>query len=1298
MSIRTRLLQALHKEIHGPRAGIYEINKNPDFEYLTGVLAPKDLIFDPISEPADLDDAKKIPIPLEDIYSSLPQVDFDDHEEDNPFDLEPSVLDTPLDPRSRPRSLGVSFVLRSNKNPVIDICITFARYTYKAESGSWHRVPEAFYEYDIDASKGWDMRKSKTIPRGVGIYILSSKISSDQWKLSVYFVNETFLKNVEMYKKNDLIFQPQIRIVCGEGTKLSHIDESYGDDREESVLSAMYRNRRMYARGHMCSASWKNQDTRSDNVSRIMFEWVDSEFLPPNVALHFSNPDARTEYLPLYSVQQPAPVNEISAEQLANLFDPIDLKKTLEPIAKGYEFWIMEQKDQLEGNTALNNILRENVDKCEKSLRRIRSAIDLLYSDENVRLAFCFMNAAMDLQFKWETGKTRKTGHILVWYRFQLAFILQCLVGITNGNHPDRIICDLLWYPTGGGKTEAYLALMTFSLAYRRLSATKVGRCQADGGVSVISRYTLRLLTIQQFRRSIKVILACEKLRVSSWKPKGCRLNLRSIWGKSRFSIGLWVGEQVTPNKLEDSSSPDEIYLGAIGELLGQESYYKQYRQVRGNSEPAQVLNCPVCDCILAVPSSQFHDTGGLEGNTHTITWIFYRDSESFSCKYELMNSRGFSVNKNDIIIERLPNPKYLAITVKFSFPGSRLKAENIDSWWNNHVSAALDVRPKDLCPARASRPGYFIKYGQGRPYDFEIRCPNIRCPINSIDWFEEIPSNNGESKYTTVIEAFRKPDTESCSFGMPISAFTTDAQIYRHCPSFVIATVDKFARLPYEPYAASLFGNVNSFDSHLGYFRKKLGVEGDIRKLGYQIKVKPFLPPSLIIQDELHLIEGPLGSIAGVYESAIDTMCSTTSGIKPKYIASTATIKDADNQVKSLFNRNLAIFPSPGLTAEDNYFASSQEADSFDSDPPGRLYVGVCTPGKTLLPIVRLWSVLLKEVQTIYNENKFDEYELDSFWTLVGYFNSLKELAIARAIYSGTEIRGRIGYNNDGTLIRELSNGCALELSGQSSSLDLPNILKRIEKEKDFDVDALFTTSMFGTGVDISRLSLMIVHGQPKSTSSYIQATGRVGRSRGGLVVTFLRSTRPRDLNHYEFFIGYHKALHRFVEPVSVYPFSPKSVSRALGPLAVALLRNAYHIEGTPVNDSWCFESKIGKKAKINRTTSGCREMRTLWNCNEIKKIIEIIEERSQNQAEHRKPAKGAVGKYMKDQFDRWENFAKRFPDDLLYWEQTLSGIPVHPVVLGSPQYDEDRAVFRNSPTSLREVESTCGFGDDVW
>jgi hypothetical protein len=241
--------------------------------------------------------------------------------------------------------------------------------------------------------------------------------------------------------------------------------------------------------------------------------------------------------------------------------------------------------------------------------------------------------------------------------------------------------------------------------------------------------------------------------------------------------------------------------------------------------------------------------------------------------------------------------------------------------------------------------------------------------------------------------------------------------------------------------------------------------------------------------------------------------------------------------------------------------------------------------------------------------------------------------------------------------------------------------------------VDAVFATSMFGTGVDVDRLGLMVVHGQPKTTSSYIQATGRVGRQMGGLVITFLRATRPRDLDHYEFFNGYHRSLARHVEPITVYPFSPRARERVMGPLSVAILRNSKNILNVPVNVKWALENDPRLHMK-NFVDFGPTRMRTEKNSNEIKKLLQIVEDRARDQPNQIKPKGDSCRNELDSDLDNWKSTAS--DDQLMYYEQTLTKIPEYPVVLGDPQHkaQNKRVVFENAPSSLRDVEAGATFG----
>ncbi len=271
------------------------------------------------------------------------------------------------------------------------------------------------------------------------------------------------------------------------------------------------------------------------------------------------------------------------------------------------------------------------------------------------------------------------------------------------------------------------------------------------------------------------------------------------------------------------------------------------------------------------------------------------------------------------------------------------------------------------------------------------------------------------------------------------------------------------------------------------------------------------------------------------------------------------------------------------------------------------------------------------------------------------------------------------------------------LELSSRADSLTLPGLLDRLQDRLGASrppVNVAVCTSMFGTGVDVPRLGLMCVHGQPKTTSSYIQATGRVGREAGGLVVTFLRAARPRDLNHYEFFTSYHRALYRHVEPVTVSPFSPRARDRALGPVAVAMLRQAAALVGpqaTPVSLHW----RIQQLTKTGGRVSRAGEMAQRRQDADVVRIAEILEERATGQPLTRRPSAGQTLVEAQSELDLWCQLAALVGQALLYYEPSMLRPPSQSVVLGDPAHAASRLrmAYENAPNSLREVEATTTF-----
>jgi len=438
-------------------------------------------------------------------------------------------------------------------------------------------------------------------------------------------------------------------------------------------------------------------------------------------------------------------------------------------------------------------------------------------------------------------------------------------------------------------------------------------------------------------------------------------------------------------------------------------------------------------------------------------------------------------------------------------------------------------------------------------------------------------------------------------------------------------------------------------------------------------VSVGPLEPPDLIIQDELHLLEGPLGSLVGLYETAVDRLCRRRpSQPGPKYVASTATIRQAGEHVESLFARRVALFPPHGLEWGDRFFVRDTVRGVLDEDSAGRLHVALCAPGRgPLTPVLRTVARLLQSAHEARCE--LGDGVVDPYWTLVMYFNSVRELAGARALYR-QDIREwiahRLAPHGDARRLED-DEPFVIELSSRRGSGDLPRVLSQLERSlPDRATDTVFATSMFGTGVDVGRLSLMLVDGQPKTTSAYVQASGRVGRVRGGLVVTFLRASRPRDLSHYEFFCGYHMRLDSFVEPVPAMPFSSGALARVCGPVAVALVRN--------VNDGGRGWHRNESAVEAARRSA------------ELRWVVDVFRHRAMQQPDTKRPDPDEVGDAVKAALDRWQQLAARW-DDLRFVEYAIDTPPERRVVLGDRAHTvRGMCVSENVPQSLRDVEDT--------
>ncbi len=746
------------------------------------------------------------------------------------------------------------------------------------------------------------------------------------------------------------LFEARLHCVIERGELVDYprVDPSLLTE-EEQELELQYRDQRIYAVGHGAAADWEVRQGRSAQI------W--SEFMPtaevPMMTVNIGGDDAVLHLVRLSE---------------APMFDELDR------FIDGYASWAAEQEHmgarlpRSEERVAAKRIS----DRMNIAIERMRACVQTLRNDPLAAESFRLANQAMLDQMR-QTDRVAGRDYDPDGYRwrpFQLAFLLTVMVSATREDDQFRDVLDLIWFPTGGGKTEAYLGLIAFLIVWRRLKYPDSG-----AGTVAFMRYTLRLLTRQQFERAARMVCALELIR---------RRNPFHL-GDAPIDIGIWVGGEISPNR-----------FSAAKELV---------EKIRGGRADARhellLESCPWCD-------TQFEATRG-----------YHATDENF----------------------------------------------------------------------------------------------HFRCVV------------------------------PTCGFGadpVPLPCNVVDEALYERPPTLLIGTIDKFARVAWEGRTGAFFG------------------------VGTGSR-----PPELVIQDELHLITGPLGSVAGLYEAGFDTLL-VRRGIRPKYVASTATIRLAGEQVRRLYARDLAVFPPPGLTHGDSYFACT------DQERPGRLYVGYLAP---LLDqqhcMAPLAAALLAGPRAVLNDDADRDDLLDAWWTLVVYHGSLKSVGNSHNVFM-TDVRDfgrrlvgelrdaeRTGSTNgtgDGLTSDRFHSPRITQLTSRRTAQENAETFRRLgyDREKDDCIDAVLATNMVSVGLDVARLALMIVNGQPLTTAEYIQASSRVGRSDvPGLVLANYYRHQARSLSHYETFRPYHESFYRFVEPSSVTPHTYQVRSRALHAALVIAIRH---------------------------------------------------------------------------------------------------------------------------------------------
>lgn len=849
-----------------------------------------------------------------------------------------------------PSTCGITFAVDLTVARTVHVEVSAATYVPASEDGSplgdvdrqdysilegpWLRRPLTVDPVPLDVGTAGD---SKVVVAD-GLELFVRVRAAD--RRSITAVTTTLVNTrppVKGVRDLDTWLQAGITVTSADG-RPCFAERRFGaavvDDADLESYDLLYRHARSFAVGHGCSAVWDHDATEGLAAS------VRTDFLP-SVAVNVSDSND--------AIDCAARSMRFCAEASRD-----ELVPELRLMRSGYDAWIADlARAGGELPERFRAATERHLSECRRASARLEAGIRLLETDDDSLRAFRLANEAMRLQrARTDWARSGRPGGGPSddadgrWRPFQLAFILICLPGIGDPGAPDRDVVDLLWFPTGGGKTEAYLGLIAFTIFRRRITRTD------GGGVTVLMRYTLRLLTLQQFSRAALLIACCEHLRQK-----------RSGLGAERISIGLWVGRGATPNtRAEAKKSLAEIKSGGV--------------PVDG--DPRQLQQCVWC--------------------------------------------------------------------------GTRFRT---DHYWE----------------------------GQ-QPPRIAVSCRNNACDFSS---------------------------------GLPV--YLVDEDIYDYRPTLVIATVDKFASMPWKSEIRALFG---------------LGAATP--------------PPELIVQDELHLISGPLGTLAGLYETAVDMLCEED-GRRPKVIASTATIRRATEQVTALFDREMHQFPPPGLDARDSYFA----VEAAPEQRGNRLYVGVMAPATSqTTTMVRTYAQLMATVEAA---DVPDEVK-DPYWTLLGYFNSLRVLGGAR-MQVQDDVADRLKLLLGEETSRDLE---PIEMTSRIESAQIPEYLARMETSLTSGsgdvLDVVLATNMISVGVDVDRLGLMVVMGQPQATAEYIQATSRVGRRHPGLVAVVYNAARSRDRSHYESFQAYHGALYRQVESTSVTPFASRARDRGLHAVFVALCR----------------------------------------------------------------------------------------------------------------------------------------------
>ncbi len=843
-------------------------------------------------------------------------------------------------------------------------------------------------------------------------------------------------------------------------------EETFYD--EHTTTGLIYEQFKDFGIGHGCSVKW-DKETKTVETEYIPYcDTPDVDPVPRNKSKSSPAVFEEGEFKDVHFLDNSKAQEFKWLSSFSNATDP-EILSALNDFIDAYGKWIEIKRGDYKKGLLTDGIAKLELDKCEGDFLRMQKNVRTFLSGVNNKgnlESFRLMNAAMFMQL-WHSIKTKRNEVTSIiedatfetfdfnfytynaddklfppfkepasWRAFQLAFILLNLDGIFHDKEDKKWErrndwVDLVWFPTGGGKTEAYLGLIALTIINRRRLHEKNG-----GGTAAIMRYTLRLLTLQQFQRATLLIMALELIR--RWEGT---YNL----GDEPINIGLWVGKNSIPNTNED--------------------LIKEYIKLNDNLEN----KIPFTDC----------------------PW----------CKSKIVGETTEDLKAPDIFLKDRVHLKCASKKCSFSFGTGRISQKRSD---------------------------------QG-----------------------------------------------------PIPVNLSDETIYQHPPTLLFGTVDKFAQLAHK---------VNGTDQ---------GRNSDSRRIfgrGNWEAGKPkggYLPPDLIIQDELHLLLGPLGSAVALFESAVNQLCTREDGTRPKIISSTATTRNTGLQIAALFDRKVDLFPKPGVECDDSFFAfykrkyTDGSKNSFEYLSKRR-YIGIIPTGRTQIWMQMRLAAIIMTHRAVFELQKlgtnhpidFDSYKdfekaMDYYHTILSYFNSIKEVGKTQSQVQSYILKEERRVFSRVVRPQKLMQAIytygpinEAELTGRLSGEEVKNELKKVESKwsaikrfaRDEEGEVLrgsippefvVATNMISVGIDVSRFNTIIMNSMPRNTAEYIQASSRVGRDSYGIVLTVHHPFRARDVSHYEKFIEFHEKMYSYVEPISITPFTQKAVERYLGLYLATMVRH---------------------------------------------------------------------------------------------------------------------------------------------